>query len=116
MSGIRMRRLHLFAEARTSGQPSELEERTERVQAVRIHEFGGRDVLTVEEVPDPEPGPGPARLQVEVGAPTRVEVDPRGGFPRFGPTPPPILGREPVGRIDRLGPGADGLAVGDRVM
>jgi len=28
------------------------------VKAIVFHEFGGLDVLQVEELPDPEPGPG----------------------------------------------------------
>jgi NADPH:quinone reductase-like Zn-dependent oxidoreductase len=86
------------------------------VQAVRIHEFGGRDVLTVEEVADPEPGPGQVRIKVEVCALNHVDVDIREGISRFELSLPHILGLEPVGRIDRLGEGVDGLAVGDRVM
>jgi NADPH:quinone reductase-like Zn-dependent oxidoreductase len=86
------------------------------VQAVRIHEFGGRDVLCVDEVPDPEPGPGHVRIKVEVCALNHVDVDIREGISRFDLNLPHILGLEPVGRIDQLGPGVDGLAVGDRVM
>ena len=86
------------------------------MQAVRIHEFGGRDVLAVEEVPDPEPGAGQVRIKVEVCALNHVDVDIREGISRFDLALPHILGLEPVGRVDRLGPGVDELAVGDRVM
>jgi NADPH:quinone reductase-like Zn-dependent oxidoreductase len=86
------------------------------VQAVRIHEFGGRDVLSVDEVADPKPGAGQVRIKVEVCALNHVDVDIREGISRFEIPFPHILGLEPVGRVDRLGPGADGLAVGDRVM
>jgi NADPH:quinone reductase-like Zn-dependent oxidoreductase len=86
------------------------------VQAVRIHEFGGRDVLTVEEVADPEPGAGQVRIRVDTCALNHVDVDIREGISRFAVAFPHILGLEPVGRIDELGQGVDGLAVGDRVM
>jgi NADPH:quinone reductase-like Zn-dependent oxidoreductase len=86
------------------------------VQAVRIHEFGGHDVLTVEEVPDPEPGAGQVRIKVGVCALNHVDVDIREGISRFDLSLPHILGLEPVGRVDKLGPGVDQLAVGDRVM
>lgn len=33
--------------------------------AVRIHEFGGPEVLKIEDVPVPEPGAGEVRLRVK---------------------------------------------------
>jgi NADPH:quinone reductase-like Zn-dependent oxidoreductase len=86
------------------------------VKAVRMHEFGGRDVLTVDEVPDPEPGPGHVRIKVELCALNHVDVDIREGISRFEISLPHILGLEVVGRIDRLGAGVDGFQPGDRVM
>jgi NADPH:quinone reductase-like Zn-dependent oxidoreductase len=86
------------------------------VQAVRIHQFGGRDVLTVEEVADPEPGPGHVRIKIDVCALNHVDVDIREGISRFDISFPHILGLELVGRVDKLGHGVDGVAVGDRVM
>jgi NADPH:quinone reductase-like Zn-dependent oxidoreductase len=86
------------------------------VQAVRIHQFGGQDVLTVEEVPDPEPGAGQVRIKVDVCALNHVDVDIREGTSRFDISFPHILGLEVVGRVDKLGQGVDGLLVGDRVM
>lgn len=86
------------------------------MQAVRIHEFGGRDVLNVEEVPDPEPGPGQVRIKVGVCALNHVDVDIREGISRFDLSFPHILGLEFVGRVDELGAGVDECAVGDRVM
>ena len=86
------------------------------MKAVRIHEFGGPDVLAVEEVSDPEPGPGHVRIKVDVCALNHVDVDIREGTSRFDIGFPHILGLEPVGRIDRLGDGVDGFRAGDRVM
>lgn len=86
------------------------------MQAVRIHQFGGRDVLTVEEVADPEPGPGHVRIKIDVCALNHVDVDIREGISRFDISFPHTLGLELVGRVDKLGQGVDGLAVGDRVM
>ncbi len=86
------------------------------MKAVRIHQFGGRDVLHVEDVSDPEPGPGHVRIKVDVCALNHVDVDIREGISRFDITFPHILGLEPVGRIDRLGEGVDSFQVGDRVM
>ena len=90
--------------------------RLSRVRAVRIHEFGGRDVLTVEEVADPEPGAGMVRIEVALSALNHVDVDIREGISRFEIAFPHILGLELVGRVDKLGEGVDGLQVGDRVI
>jgi len=86
------------------------------VKAVRIHQFGGRDVLEVQEVPDPEPGAGHVRIKVDVSALNHVDVDIREGTSRFEISFPHILGLEIVGRVDKLGQGVDGFQVGDRVM
>ncbi len=86
------------------------------MKAVRIHQFGGRDVLDVEDVPDPEPGRGNVRIKIDVCALNHVDVDIREGISRFDIKFPHILGLEPVGHIDRLGEGVDGFEVGDRVM
>jgi NADPH:quinone reductase-like Zn-dependent oxidoreductase len=81
-----------------------------------MHEFGGRDRLVVDEVPGPEPGPQEVRIKVDVAALNHVDVDIREGISRFEISLPHILGLEVVGRVDELGPGAEGFEVGDRVM
>lgn len=86
------------------------------MQAVRIHQFGGRDVLMVDEVPDPEPGPAQVRIRIDVCALNHVDVDLREGISRFDITFPHILGLELVGRVDKLGAQVDTVRVGDRVM
>ena len=87
------------------------------MKAVRIHEFGGPDVLTYEDVDDPEPGEGQVRLKIHACALNHVDIDVVGGVSRFPIEFPLILGLEIVGTVDKLGPGADGtVAEGDRVM
>ncbi len=86
------------------------------MKAVRMHEFGGVDVLQVDEVEDPQPGPGQVRIRVDRCALNHVDVDIREGTSRFPIEFPLIPGLEIVGRVDRLGESADGFAEGDRVM
>lgn len=86
------------------------------MKAVRFHEFGGLDVLRVEDVPDPEPGPGEVALEILASALNHLDVDVREGISRFPVEPPFILGVEVVGRIAALGEGVTGWQVGERVM
>jgi NADPH2:quinone reductase len=37
------------------------------MKAIRVHEFGGSEVLRLEEVPQPRPGPGQVREQKHAG-------------------------------------------------
>jgi NADPH:quinone reductase-like Zn-dependent oxidoreductase len=86
------------------------------VKAVVFHEFGGVDVLRVEDVPDPRPGAGEVLIDVSACALNHLDVDVREGVSRFPVEPPFILGLEVVGRIAELGPGVEGWQVGERVM
>jgi NADPH:quinone reductase-like Zn-dependent oxidoreductase len=86
------------------------------VKAVRFHEFGGADVLRLEDVEDPQPGPGEVTIDIAACALNHLDVDIREGISRFPVEPPYIPGIEVVGRISALGEGVEGWQVGDRVM
>lgn len=86
------------------------------MKAVVFHEFGGADVLRLEEVDDPRPGPGEVVLDIAAAALNHLDVDVREGTSRFPVEPPFILGVEVVGRISELGEGVTGWQVGDRVL
>jgi NADPH:quinone reductase-like Zn-dependent oxidoreductase len=86
------------------------------VKAVVFHEFGGLDVLRVEEVDDPKAGPGEVVLDVAASALNHLDVDIREGVSRFPIELPHILGVEVVGRVAEVGEGVDGWQQGDRAM
>jgi NADPH:quinone reductase-like Zn-dependent oxidoreductase len=86
------------------------------VKAVVFHEFGGLDVLRLEELPDPRPGPGEVAIDITACALNHLDVDVREGVSRFPVELPFVLGVEVVGRIAELGEGVDGWEVGERVM
>jgi NADPH:quinone reductase-like Zn-dependent oxidoreductase len=86
------------------------------VKAVVFHEFGGLDVLQLEDVSEPEPGPGQVAIEITASALNHLDVDVREGVSRFPVDPPHILGLEVVGRIAALGEGTEGWSLGDRVM
>jgi 2-desacetyl-2-hydroxyethyl bacteriochlorophyllide A dehydrogenase len=86
------------------------------VKAVVFREFGGSDVLRLEELEDPRPGPGEVLLDVAACALNHLDVDVREGISRFPVEPPHVLGLEVVGRIVEVGPDVDEWRAGDRVM
>ena len=70
--------------------------------------------LVWQELPDPTPGPGELRLRVEACGVCRTDlhvVD--GELPNV--VTPVIPGHECVGRVDALGAGVTGVAVGERI-
>ena len=86
------------------------------MKAVRFHEFGGRDKLVVESVPDPVAGPGEVLVKVGACALNHLDVDFREGISRFPLELPLIMGLELAGTIVSVGPGvSEEWKVGDRV-
>jgi NADPH:quinone reductase-like Zn-dependent oxidoreductase len=85
------------------------------VKAVRFHEFGGLDVLRVEEVDDPTPGSGEVLVRIRASALNHLDVDVRDGTSRFPVTLPHTLGVELAGDVEELGDGVEGWSPGDRV-
>ena len=86
------------------------------MKAIVFHEFGGVDVLRLEDLPDPKPGSGQVAIDITASALNHLDVDVREGVSRFPIELPFILGVEVVGRIRELGDGVEGWQVGDRVM
>jgi NADPH:quinone reductase-like Zn-dependent oxidoreductase len=86
------------------------------MKAVVFHEFGGSDVLTLENLPERQPGAGEVALDVLACALNHLDVDVREGVSRFPVDLPFVPGIEVVGRITAVGEGVDGWQVGDRVM
>lgn len=88
------------------------------MKAVRFHEFGDPAVLRYEDVEQPVPGMGQVRVRVAATSYNGVDDGIRGGYLQ-GPFPvtlPHTPGIDVAGTIDAVGEGANGLAVGDRVV
>jgi NADPH2:quinone reductase len=85
------------------------------MRAIRVTAFGGPDVLTLAEVPDPPPGPGQIRVRVHAAGVNPVETYIRSGTYAFKPALPYTPGSDGAGVVDALGEGVSGRAVGDRV-
>jgi NADPH:quinone reductase len=85
------------------------------MKAIRVHKFGGPEVLQLEEVPDPKPGDGQALVRIHAVGVNPVETYVRSGaYPQL-PTLPYIPGSDAAGVVKALGPGVKDLKVGDRV-
>ena len=85
------------------------------MKAVRIHEFGGLDVLKWEDAPDPEPRAHQALIRVDAAGVNYADLMRRGGgYP--GPDLPAALGLEAAGTVVAVGDEVAGLSVGQRVM
>lgn len=81
--------------------------------AMRVHRFGGPEVLQRDEVPVPEPGPGQVRVRHEAIGLNYHDTYTRSGlYPVSLPYTPGI---EAAGVVDAVGPGVTEVRPGDRV-
>jgi NADPH:quinone reductase-like Zn-dependent oxidoreductase len=87
------------------------------MRAVRVHEFGGPDVLRLDEIPVPEPAAG--EVLVRVGAVSigrLLDLVARSGkHPYAKYVLPHVLGAEHGGTVVALGEDVDSVAIGDHV-
>ncbi|WP_105968372.1 NADP-dependent oxidoreductase [Streptomyces geranii] len=88
------------------------------MKAVRFHEYGGIDVLRVEEVEQPTPGPGQVLVEVRAAGIQPGEVMIRKGarHGRWPATFPSGQGSDLAGVVVEVGPQVRGFAVGDEVL
>src|SRR6266508_6396647 len=83
------------------------------MKAAVVHDFS--KPLVIEDVPTPEPGPGEVLVRIETSGLCHTDIHAAHGDWPVKPNPPFIPGHEGIGRVERLGPGVTGRAVGDRV-
>ena len=85
------------------------------MQAIRVHTFGGPEVLSYETVPDPVPGEGDVLISVRA-----VGINPVDNYIRSGtyaslPALPYTPGTDAAGVVEAVGAGVADFAVGDAV-
>ncbi len=84
------------------------------MQAIRIEEHGGPEVMRWTELPDPVPGPGEVLVRPAAVGVNYMDIGARAqGGP--GWAAPAVLGVEGAGYVTALGAGVEEFAVGDRV-
>lgn len=87
------------------------------MKAVVITQFGGPEVLAIQDVPPPQPGPGQALVRVHATALNRADLLQRQGkYPAPQGVVQNIPGLEFAGEVAELGPGATYWEKGDRVF
>jgi NADPH2:quinone reductase len=95
------------------------------MKAIRIHAYGGPDVMQLEELPMPVPGAEQALVRVHAASVNFLDIQKRrgelvgqtfyhragGGEPEF----PAILGSQGVGIVEAIGAEVNNVRLGDRV-
>jgi len=88
------------------------------MRAVRFHEYGDPQVLTLEDAPEPHAGPGQVRIRVQASSVNAVDWKIRAGYlhDMMPATFPLIPGSDAAGVVDEVGEGVTGVEVGDAVF
>jgi NADPH:quinone reductase-like Zn-dependent oxidoreductase len=84
------------------------------MKAVRIHQFGGPEVLTYEDVPDPRPRKDQVLVRVRACAMNHLDLWVRKGLP--GVKLPHILGSDIAGDVAEVGEYVSHINAGQRVL
>jgi NADPH:quinone reductase-like Zn-dependent oxidoreductase len=86
------------------------------MKAAIMRRNGGPEVMEYGDYPDPVPAAGEVLVKVAGAGINPVDIAERNGGPGWRPMQfPAVIGWDVSGTVTKLGPGATGLAVGDRV-
>ena len=87
------------------------------MRAIVVREYGGPDVLRLEDVARPEPGPGEVLVEVRAVTVNRTrDLTIANGVPNVPAALPLVPGLDPAGKVAALGPGVTEFTAGDRVV
>jgi NADPH:quinone reductase-like Zn-dependent oxidoreductase len=86
--------------------------------ALRYHQFGEPEIMSVEDAPEPHAGPGQVRVAVRAASVNPFDWKLRAGYmAEVVPVSfPAIPGTDAAGVVDEVGEGVEGVAVGDAVF
>jgi NADPH2:quinone reductase len=85
------------------------------MQAIRVHEFGPPEVMKLEDRPTLKTGPGQVLVAIQAVGINPVETYIRAGAYATRPDLPYTPGTDAAGLVEAVGPGVEGVSVGDRV-
>src|SRR5512132_1014324 len=85
------------------------------MKAIRVHKFGGPEVLQLDEVADPKAGPGQVLVEIKAAGVNPVDTYVRSGNYAMLPQLPYVPGADGAGVVKALGDGVTRLRAGERV-
>jgi NADPH2:quinone reductase len=85
------------------------------MKAIQVHQFGGPEVLSLEEIPTPKPGPGEVLVHVRAAGVNPYDTSMRAGTYAVKPPLPYTPGSDAAGTIEAVGPAVTKVKPGDRV-
>jgi NADPH2:quinone reductase len=85
------------------------------MKAIKIHEFGGPEVLRLEDVPEPAPGAGQVVVRVRAAGVNPVDTYIRSGVHAVKPGLPYTPGLDAAGEVEAVGEGVTRVCAGQRV-
>lgn len=85
------------------------------MKAIRIHQFGGPEVMKLDDTPDPTPGPGQVVVRVHAAGVNPVDTYIRTGTYARKPPLPYTPGSDGAGVIEKVGQGVTQWKQADRV-
>lgn len=86
------------------------------MRAMVVTEFGGPDVIELQERAVPVPGAGQVRIRVQVTSVNFADIKARYGQYHGGGAPPFVPGLDAMGTVDAVGSGVETLKAGERVV
>src|SRR5207344_3477304 len=86
-----------------------------KMKAIRVHEFGGPEVLKLEEVATPKPSAGQVLVRIHAAGVNPYETYMRAGTYALKPPLPYTPGSDAAGVVEAVGEGVKRIKVGDRV-
>ena len=85
------------------------------MKAIRVHQFGGPEVLTVDEIPTPKPDAGQVLVRVRAAGVNPYDTYMRAGTYAIKPHLPYTPGSDAAGTVEAVGIGVTKVKAGDRV-
>jgi len=85
------------------------------MKAIRIHQFGGPEVLKLEEIPTPKPEAGQVLVRIRAAGVNPYDTYMRNGTYAIKPPLPYTPGSDAAGTIEAVGSGVKKVKSGDRV-
>src|SRR6267142_1707099 len=85
------------------------------MKAIRVHDFGGPEVLKIQQMPDPKPERGQVLVRIKAAGVNPVDTYIRSGAYAKKPSLPYTPGTDAGGVVESVGAEVKRVKVGDRV-